>query len=371
MADNNDNINDLLSAQSDNSSSFLKKLDYSLKDSEARNELVKNIIKDVPQEQLTKRNLEILSNYIIFATNKEARKKNILTDNRMVTVSRRETSFQGLASSLENGEDGIYNMIANDKNILFIPKIKITEEDLKAIPELRKLKKDIEEVKQQFESARGKRKFLLKQQLIELYQNQYIIKNSYKKPITFCNGIKNFDKISFDEEITLNEKGEPESNGIISLFNYKHVSALLANYSRLKEDSWSKFWTDSYYLMQDLDTLVENALKDKFPLYYSLLIYKIDGKSNLEIKELLNAEYGIKYTPEYISSLWRNKIPKLIVKTAKEEYILWYHTNKEKSKWKKCSRCGQIKLLHNMFFSKNSSSKDKYYSICKECRNKK
>lgn len=37
----------------------------------------------------------------------------------MTTVNRRETSFQGLAEKLENGEDGIYNMIANDKNIIF------------------------------------------------------------------------------------------------------------------------------------------------------------------------------------------------------------------------------------------------------------
>ena len=40
-------------------------------------------------------------------------------------------------------------------------------------------------------------------------------------------------------------------------------------------------------------------------------------------------------------------------------------------KWKKCSRCGQIKLAHNNFFSKNKTSKDHFYSICKCCRNKK
>lgn len=371
MADNNDNINELLSAQNDNDSNFLKRLDYTLKDSKARCELVKKIIKDVPQEQFTKKNLKVLSDYIIFSTNKEARKNNILTDNRMVTVSRRETSFQGLVSSLENGEDGIYNMIANDKNILFTPKIKITEEDLNTIPELKKLKKDIEKVKGQFENAKGKRKFLLKQQLIELCQNQYIIKNSYRKPITFCNGIKNFDKICFDEKIIMDEDKNPEDKSILSFFDYKHISALLNNYSKLKEDSWGKFWTDSYYLMQDLDELIERALKEKFPLYFSLLIYKIDGKPNSEIKELLDEEYNISYTSEYISSLWRNKIPKLIAKKAKEEYVLWYYMNKEKSKWKRCSRCGSIKLMHNIFFSKNKTSKDGYYSICKECRNKK
>jgi hypothetical protein len=36
--------------------------------------------------------------------------------------------------------------------------------------------------------------------------------------------------------------------------------------------------------MQDLENIIDNALKDKYPLYYDLLIYKIDGKSNLEIQ---------------------------------------------------------------------------------------
>ena len=59
---------------------------------------------------------------------KEERKtKKIITDNRMVTVNKRETSFEGLIGKLENGEDGIYNMIANDKNIIFAPKVSITE----------------------------------------------------------------------------------------------------------------------------------------------------------------------------------------------------------------------------------------------------
>jgi hypothetical protein len=55
--------------------------------------------------------------------------------------------------------------------------------------------------------------------------------------------------------------------------------------------------------MQDLDVLIENTLQEKFPLYYKLLIYKIDGKSNAEIQELLKDEFDISYTVEYISSL--------------------------------------------------------------------
>ena len=49
----------------------------------------------------------------------EKKEKKILTDNRMTTVNKRETSFEGLITQLENGEDGIYNLITENKQIIF------------------------------------------------------------------------------------------------------------------------------------------------------------------------------------------------------------------------------------------------------------
>lgn len=349
-----------------------RKLDYSLQTPQERNELVKKIIDETPPEQLTNKYLTILSDYIIFAMDKkERKKKKILTDNRMVTVNRRETSFQGLAGQLENGEDGIYNMIANDKNIIFMPKVTITEEDIKEIPGLKDLRDAIDSVEKQFKAATGKRKFLLKKQLIEMRQDQYVLKRAYRQPMYMMNVTKSFSKLQLDGKITITEDGQVKSTELVSLFDQKHISALLCNYSKLKEDAWGKFSSDSYYLMEDLDNLIERTLKDKYPLYYDLLIYKIDGKQNIEIQELLNKKHGIKHSVEYISSLWRNKIPKLLAEQAQEDYLIWHYTMQERGKWKRCSRCGEVKLAHNRFFSKNKTSKDGFYSICKCCRNKK
>ncbi|WP_440972088.1 hypothetical protein [Megamonas funiformis] len=348
------------------------KLDYSLETPEERNELVKKIINNTPSEQLTPRYLEILSDYIIFAMDKQERKqKQILTDNHMVTVNKRETSFEGLVGRLENGEDGIYNMIANDKNIIFTPKFQITQQDIAEIPELKQLVDAIAEVEKAEKKAVGKKKFLLKKQLIAMRQDQYVIRSAYKPPIYCMNAIKSFSKIDFDENVSISGNDEIEDNSLVSFFNPKHVSALLCNYSRLKEDAWGKFYSDSYFLMEDLDTLIEKTLRDSYPMYYDLLIYKIDGKQNLEIQSLLNQKHNVKHSVEYISSLWRNKIPKLLSEQAQEDYLIWYYTTQKKGKWKKCSRCGEIKLAHNKFFSKNKTSKDHFYSICKCCRNKK
>ena len=122
--------------------------------------------------------------------------------------------------------------------------------------------------------------------------------------------------------------------------------------------------------MEDFDKLCDKALAN-YPLYDRIVEYKIDGLQNIDIQEKIQMEFGIKHSLEYISSLWRNKIPKLIASTAEDEYLDNYYLNVEKGKYKKCSHCGKIKLAHNKYFSKNKTSKDGFYSICKSCRNSK
>lgn len=348
------------------------KLDYTLQDPGARNELVKKIIEQTPPQRLTPKYLQLLSDYLVFAMDKEERKKkNIITDNRMVTVNKRETSFEGLVAKFQNGEDGIYNIITNDKNIIFTPKISITEEDIQTIPGMKQLRDAIAQIEAQEKVATGKRRFLLKKQLIEMRKDQYVLKNTFKAPIHCLNTTKSFNRITLEEKISVNEDGSLKIEGNFSLLNPDHVSAVLCNYSKIKQDCWGQFSSDSYYMIQDLENLVDETLEKDFPLYYDLLIYKIDGKTNEEIQSLLERDYGVRHSVEYISSLWRNKIPKMIAEQARKDWLIWHYTFEEKGQWKKCSRCGQIKLAHNMFFSKNNTSKDGFYSICKDCRNAK
>lgn len=348
------------------------KLDYKLKTTEERAALVSRIVESTQKNQLTNRYLEILGDYIMGALSKEEKKeKTYLTDNRLITINKRETSFEGLVEKFENGEDGIYNLITNDKNILFTPKNNITEQDIEEVPGLKELRSAIADVEEAGKKAQGKKKYLLKKQLIEMRKDQYILKNAYRMPMQTVASSRPFiNKIDLSEKRYIDENGNPQSIGLISFFNPRHISAILCNYNALKIETKGKYWSDFFYLMEDFDNLFEKALKN-YPLYYDLAKMKINGKSNNEIQEQLEQKHGIKHSIQYISSLWRNKIPKLIAEYEQNEYLLWHYQNEEKGQWKKCSCCKEFKLANNRFFSKNKTSKDGWYSICKQCRNKK
>lgn len=343
------------------------KLDYTIESPQERKKIVEEILKENPHPN--EKYLEILSDYLVLCMEKEEkRNKKLLTENRLVTINKRETSFEGLVSQLENGEDGIYNMITNDKNVIFSPKTSITPRDIEEVPGLKQLREAIEFWENKLKTASGKNAYIIKKTIIDLRKDQYVLKNDYYKPITLSQSFKGTNHIELNENIEMID-GEPVATGV-TLLNPEVVSNFLCAYSKLKQDSWDAFQGDMWYVIYDLENLIDKALAD-YPLYKSLLEYKIDGKTNLETQDLLLKEYGIKHSLEYISSLWRNKIPKLIAAQAQEDYIVWYYTEIERGKWKKCSRCGQIKLAHNRFFSKNKTSKDGFYSICKCCRNSK
>lgn len=299
----------------------------------------------------------------------EKKERKILTENRLATVNKRECSFEGLVSQLENGEDGIYNLMSENKNTIFQPKISITQHDLDTIPCLQQLREAINAWEAALKRSSGKTAFIIKKALIEMRKEQYIIKQSYQRPIIPCRLTRSTNfHLPIDDNSSLDENGEVRIEGI-SLMEPAVVSAILCNYSKLKEDSYDQFDGDIWYLIQAFEDICDKALAD-FPVYMRIVELKIDKKQNVEIQQILQDEFGMTYSVEYISSLWRNKIPKVIAQEAKDDFIKWQWKLKNLP-MKKCSKCGQLKPANNNFFSKNKTSKDNFYSICKKCRNKK
>lgn len=286
----------------------------------------------------------------------------------MVTVRKRETSLEGLVSQFEAGEDALYPMMTEDKNVIFRPKVAITQKDLDDIPELRQLRDAIKIWENMLKKTSGKNVYLIKKILIEMRKDQYVIKNAFRQPIPSTNLTYTRNFIPLADSWTLGENDLLEAKGV-SLTNPKVCAAILKHYSALREDAAGNFEKDLWYVMEDFDHIATLALAP-YPLYERIVEYKIDRLTSVQIQKKIEEEFNVNYTIEYISALWTKKIPKLIATKAEEEIIQFYYTNIKKGKYKYCKRCKTVKLMHPFYFAKNKPAKDGYYSICKECRSK-
>lgn len=73
------------------------KLDYTINSPEERKALVEKILEENPNPSPAY--LEILADYLVLCMEKQEKKeRKMLTENRMVTINERETSFEGLIS---------------------------------------------------------------------------------------------------------------------------------------------------------------------------------------------------------------------------------------------------------------------------------
>ena len=136
-------------------------LDYNLKTPEERIDYVNKFLKENSKTYLNKKALSYLSDYILFIGDKNQTKKEkqeerpVLTKNREATIDKRQISYEGIVATLENGEDGLYNMIRNDKNQILDPRSPITDLDKQNIPGLQDYMDTISNLQTQLANAKG------------------------------------------------------------------------------------------------------------------------------------------------------------------------------------------------------------------------
>lgn len=342
-------------------------LNYDLKTTEERLDLVNKIVEESPD--LSPEELDNLASYLLFCMDKEEKKsKLILTQNHSKTVSDRETSYEGLAEKFTAGEDALYDLIdtVNSKNTKFRPKRTITKRDIETVPGLKEVREYIELWERIKSHTSGRKAYIAKNAATEFRKFQYELKDAFMPPICAHQLWFQHHPIKLDCEESV-KNGHITYSGF-SLMNPKVVAQVLRNYSKLRQND--DLEADTWYFMDDFDRISSTALEDN-DMLRRITELKIDGYQNKEIQAKLEEEFTTSPSQEYISSLWSRKIPNLIASAAEDEFLDWYYLEKEKGYYKTCTCCGKIKLGIEKYFSRNTSSKDGLYSICKSCRREK
>lgn len=280
-------------------------------------------------------------------------KHEILTENRMITVRKRETSLEGIQESFED-ENMAYGLFKEqgDKNVILSPKIAITEQDLEEIPFLRQLHETILQWEQLLKKSRGKDAFVIKKAIIDMRKDQYIIKQSYKQPISAHKITKTYIK-SGDDII---------NTYLTSLLDPKIVKKILTLYHDIQNSGEPEF-------KMTFDEIVNKALSND-PLRKRLYELRIQGYPDKEISSKLQDEFGRTFSVGYISHVFNVQIVKRITKQAEEDYLLWFY-KKNNLPMRRCNKCGELLPEHNVFFScTKRKGKIAFLSTCKSCRNK-
>ncbi len=354
------------------------KLDYSLKTPEERSKCVEKVIASTPKEQLTSKYLNYLGDYILFIREKgQTKGHNLITKNRETIIKKRERSYEDIVNSLEGGEDALHTLINNDKNQLLDRKEKISEDEALSDPILQDKMRTIQSLKKAFEvTTNSSKRFKLKQQIIETWQEIYIIKSCYKQTTTgrLSPQIKQMGYMNLEEKVNVLPDDTLDIQSTLTLLKPEHISFLLNYYAQLKQEIYEDLNSDLRWLLVDLENLIDKVLtkpsqgKMNNEVLYDLIIWKIDGLKNKEIVELMKKHHGVTHSEQYYSTLWRKHIPNILSKQARKDWVIHHYTQEEYGLWKKCTICGEWKVANPLFFDRSVVSKDGYYPQCKECR---
>ena len=301
------------------------------------------------------RTLETLASYIL-AKDKEVseNEEKIKTYNSrelFLRAIKEEATMKELTPNSESTEFAVFKMEKNYKKEI---KDKVTAEDVKKYPEV-KAYIDAYNInlaeykalgkKESLTNEESKRKYYLKKTLSSLKVDALDTKLAFKRPIKWKQALK--------------DNGCPNWD-YLDLMDREHIKCLLQ--IPLNED----LQNDLVCIRTDLESLIERTKftdrqKEVLDLWIrDVPISKDKYRGGKGIAEIL----GIKHST-VLTIL--NQAIDCIINTYIEELEDWYYLNINKGEYKKCSKCGEVKLVQRF----DKKGKQGYQSRCKKCRKEK
>ena len=381
-------------------------LDFTIHTSKERQEFVNNYIKERTAMGYTFTQKEIgqMGDYILYGKDSDGTS---IVDRKEVDIDTRYGSYkkkrpESLESLMESPTFNETNILTT--NIYKKEKPKIDREKDKDIPGIQELWKVIDDLDHRIKVTEGKETdnnikpftpqqlYKAKHHLIELRTQQYYLKDSVKPTIPPINSADRLLSSNSNQEIIW----DTGDYAIAPLGLYSSCPQRFDNPRALVEkdytyNSKAKFILDFrkpehiYQLIESYEDFMvsgvdnpESLLDDimeTLDFYIKMADFNEEKSLILELKkkkipvlEIRNEliKIGVTHTPNYISTIYKQKICKEISEAAKLHYDM-YMEREIDSSWKKCSQCGETKLLDSRVFMRKSRSSDGYNSKCKKC----
>lgn len=301
------------------------------------------------------KSLEMLANYILAVDEKEKRiNYKIYTSEELFNKARKEEKLINQVSKANGGldmlrgsvkegtdEPNIFPIFQLPKNYKKVKDLKIEKEDLKKYPPIKDYNDFYEYLKEESKKLWNKNKLTreditrrnkIKKILPEVKQDILSVKKQMQQPIIWKAPLKDNGSPSWDE---------------LDMFDKKVVKELL----RVKKGN--NLQDDITCIVQDLNNLIK---KIEFNEQQRLILeMRSDGATLKDISSVV--KISIKEVGRKL-----DLIVNMIIKQYEDDYTDWYYLNICKGEYKRCSKCGKIKLTRE--FNKNGN---KLRSSCRKC----
>ena len=377
-------------------------LDFSLQTSQERKEYVD---KYITGRNFTNKEVETMANYILYGKDIEntspVDRKEIQIDTKYGSYkTKRPDSLEELLEN-PNFNEQYFVKTTNYKK----PKPKIDRELDKDVPGIQELWKTIDYYQHLVDVYDGKvedpnarkltqtERYKLKHHIIELRREQFTLRDMVKPTLFFGSPIRDLNlpaapDILWDTNpdfsiaplglITANKQRfynfldieeydyqyNKESKFILDFRNPLHIYQLIEFYEDFliaAEDRPESLLDD---IIQTLEFYIE--LAELNPVKTEILRLKKIKTPVIEIQKVLKEKYGASHSTNYISTIFKQKICGDIADAADLHYNM-YMERENRSMWKKCKQCGELKFLDPRVFMRKTRSSDGYNSKCKKC----
>lgn len=385
------------------------KLDFSIENSKDRLEAIKSI----PLDTLTKKELETVTNYILYGKDEDGtsivQKKEVQIKSKFNSYQKKENTVTSLDALMESPtfDESIFQ-----KNKTQYKKVKpetlFKNEKVKDIVGMKELWESIEKLQDIKDQNQGKKElqegtpilnqtqlYYLNHQLIELYSQQYLLKDMIFPTIFSKKNKAEYHENLGDQQLNIpilprgvfSEEGdlffkEPyritdaaarsidnEEEIIASgkpYFDFRnkdHLYQLIQYYGDLKVSVENQPDSIIHNLLWTLDFYIEKAnLSDQQRLIVEDKKFRYQ---NRDIRRHLEQELGISHRENYISTIW-NKAIDLIIEAVELNYDEYLCKDYKKA-WKRCNKCGRLLLRDPRNFVRKSKAADGLTGRCKIC----
>lgn len=341
--------------------------DFGEPDPRVRREAVGESLRRDPRP--TRAQMSAMADYMLFVSDpgstlrERSEEYPVLTRNREATIARREVGAGALAPRCGSDQPSVEEALSSlGRNV---PSMGVGGSRTPDPSDWRMADNEeaVASLLAQADRAGGKRRFELRRQVIAKYRERSAIAESAAPAIpSVSRSLAPPDSpVGVDDEVVVDPVTlMPGGRRGLTMCDEPCVRALMRDYPALKALCEGDARSDVAAMLVDLEDGLSSACAGD-PVLERFAGLMLEGRTVASAAREMGG-LGVHRSEQYWAAQWGQRLPRAVADGARRRWLL-----RNWGKRKVCTMCGRELPAHPLWFTRNTS-RDGYYSRCKECR---